>query len=393
MTLLQIAACVWLAYLLLRLLQVSKILQVKRSYTIGLPASDQLPAGSPSVEVIVPARNEQENISACLLAILAQDYPNFTVTVVNDRSDDDTERIATSLASNDQRLRIHRIETLPDGWTGKAHAMWSAASDSKAEWLLFVDADVIIAESAIRATLLQCERRRVRILTLFGRIPSDVFLLSITMPFLGALLAFWFQPHRINNPQLREEGFVNGQFLLIERKTYENLDGHRSVRDFLIEDVPFGERAKRAGEPIFVGIAPELVTVTMYRDVRGMTKGWARIYAGALRSRFRIGVSALLTAVGFLPYVVAVVIAIRYRLDYPAMLFGALSGVHLFIGTVANWHVWDTAGCKKRDLWFYPVSLGVGLWILALAWRVLDNGVMDWRGTRYRATRNGRIGG
>src|ERR1700722_4194724 len=62
------------------------------------PAHDLAPPGSPSITVIVPARNEAVNVKACLESLLAQDYEHLRIIAVDDRSDDQTGAIMDSLA-------------------------------------------------------------------------------------------------------------------------------------------------------------------------------------------------------------------------------------------------------------------------------------------------------
>ncbi len=88
----------------------------------------------PRLHIVVPARNEQRDLATCIEALLAQDYPDFRLTIVNDRSEDDTLAIAESYAAKDERLNVISIEELPtdEVWTGKAHAMWVAAEQAEA---------------------------------------------------------------------------------------------------------------------------------------------------------------------------------------------------------------------------------------------------------------------
>ena len=80
----------------------------------------------PSVTICIPARDEEDDIGPCLENVLALDYPNFNVIIVDDRSNDRTAEIAREIAERDDRLRVMHIESLPDGWTGKTHALWRA---------------------------------------------------------------------------------------------------------------------------------------------------------------------------------------------------------------------------------------------------------------------------
>src|SRR5579884_1580270 len=98
----------------------------------------------PPVSIIVPARNEERNIHRCVSSLLAQDYENFEVIVVDDGSTDNTGKILDDLAAthpNGQRLWVLRVRDLPAGWAGKPHALHRGVQEANGSWLLFTDAD------------------------------------------------------------------------------------------------------------------------------------------------------------------------------------------------------------------------------------------------------------
>ncbi len=103
-----------------------------------------LPSGGdePHVTIVVPARNEERGVTAGVSSLVAQDYPHFDVIAVEDRSTDATRGILEGLAAQHDRLQILPIDTLPDGWLGKNHAMWRGAQAAQGELILFTDADV-----------------------------------------------------------------------------------------------------------------------------------------------------------------------------------------------------------------------------------------------------------
>src|ERR1044071_7930744 len=109
------------------------------------------PADAPLISVCVPARNEERNIRACVESILAQDYPNFEVIVLDDRSTDRTGEILSDLTSQENNLTIIHGTDLPKGWAGKPHALFQAAAIAGGEWLCFVDADTFLSPSTLSA--------------------------------------------------------------------------------------------------------------------------------------------------------------------------------------------------------------------------------------------------
>src|SRR6202047_5127518 len=144
-----ILALVWFSRLLDAALGMPKIADISR------PEWDRRPAtadGNPCVSIIVPARNEEEHIGPALTTLLKLDYDNYEVIAVNDRSTDRTGEVMDRIASTPEArgcLKIIHIAELPQGWLGKAHAMWSAANHATGDWLLFTDADELFRPDAL----------------------------------------------------------------------------------------------------------------------------------------------------------------------------------------------------------------------------------------------------
>ncbi len=120
----------------------------------------------------MPARNEEENIEQALTQLLELDYENYEVIVVDDRSTDQTGEIMDRIAASPQahgRLKVIHVDTLPSGWLGKTHAMWTATQRASGDWLLFTDADVLFKPQSLRRALAYAETEQADHLVLFPR--------------------------------------------------------------------------------------------------------------------------------------------------------------------------------------------------------------------------------
>jgi len=363
--------------------------------------------GWPSVLVVIPARNEERDLPPCLEAVLAQDYPNFSVLVVDDRSEDRTATIVGEYLARDSRIRLEQVTALPPGWTGKAHAMWFAAQGATADWLQFIDADVTLEPWAVRGAMQEALARRVALLTAFPRAAREGFWQQVSLPLLGSLLMLWYRPDWVNNP-VNPMGFVNGQFLLMRRDEYQRVGGHWSVRDTLIEDVPFGGVAKRAGVACRLALCGNLAKIRMYTSFQGLVDGFPRIYIGALRSRAKLALTALVLMMNLASLAILLVLGFLAVAGSPPWQSGAtatglappLEWTALVAVCVADIGVslllyaqlWRGGQLSAWWVWLYPLALTLAIVILIRAWWWLTTGhIVTWRGTGYQIDRRGRI--
>lgn len=104
------------------------------------PKTTHLHTDTPSVSVVICARNEASNLQKYLPHILAQNYPNFEVIVIDDASQDTTWDILNDFKKiYDEKLKVFRIENKLS--SGKKGALTFGIEQAKNDWLLLTDAD------------------------------------------------------------------------------------------------------------------------------------------------------------------------------------------------------------------------------------------------------------
>lgn len=355
---------------------------------------------TPTVCVVIPARNESSQIAPCLASVLAQKYPSLEVLLVDDRSSDDTSAVALRLAVSDSRLRVLRINSLPPGWLGKSHALWEGTREITSDWILFLDADCILEPTALRASIAEATRRGAGLMTLWPRNRAESFWEHLLIPLCAGIIALWYGSNRVNAPA-SPLAFANGQFLLIRRSDYERIGGHRMVRHAIIEDIPLAEAAKQAGVRCHVASGCELFSVRMYPSYSAIRAGWSRIYVGALRSGLKVAASLAWLALGsLLPFIAALVLFIPpvstlARTEMGTQAFVALRwccGLHLALLLVVSYRFWGFGACRRSYLFLYPLTVILVMQILWLAWwRLALKRSIVWSTTAYRINGKGMI--
>src|SRR3990170_697562 len=204
------------------------------------------PATWPLVSMIIPARDEGEKIDAALRSVLAIDYPNLEILAVDDRSRDETGRVMDRLAAEDARLRVIHVETLPDGWLGKNHAMHVAAQAARGEFLLFTDGDVLFAADALHRAVAYAEHTRIDHLCLSPNLVPGSYFENALVAYFILLFTAGLQPWLVPS-RLRFVYAGVGAFNMLRHSAYRAIGGHVPIRLDVLDDVKLGKLVKRHG--------------------------------------------------------------------------------------------------------------------------------------------------
>jgi len=232
----------------------------------------QTPESAPLVSVIVPACNEEDTVEPALQSLLALDYKNIEIIVVNDRSTDDTDIVLQAIQQKHPRLKILTITELPKGWLGKNHALQQGAAKARGEYLLFTDADIIFAKSTLsRAVTLMLHENLDHLALIFKNIAKGALLNAMVADAGGGLL-FLFKPWRVSEKKSRYYMGV-GAFNLVRKSMYEEIGGHKSVKMHPIDDIMLGKIIKHNGYTQECLLALDFLTVHWYSSTREMIHG------------------------------------------------------------------------------------------------------------------------
>jgi chlorobactene glucosyltransferase len=259
----------------------------------------------PTVSVLVPARNEAENLRRTLPHLLALDYPWLEILLLDDRSTDGTAAVAEEIGRGSGTVRVLRGTEPPRGWVGKNWACHQLSEAATGGVLVFCDADVEAAPAAIRRTIALMHRHRAGAATAIPRQRLDGWMQAAVVPVIVQLPVAAMLPLRlipiIRSPSL---SMANGQWLAFTRSAYDAVGGHKGVRDQVLEDVALGRRAKACGERLVVCAAASLLAVRMYGGAAAMREGFRKnLYPllGGRRASF-VAVLALLSIAWLYPF-------------------------------------------------------------------------------------------
>ena len=377
----------------------------------------------PLVSVIVPAKDEEANIGVCVSSLLDQDYPDYEIIVVDDRSTDATGAIVRELTEAHERggrLRLLRVESLPQGWFGKHNAMRVGVEAARGAVLCFIDADcrqtsrctlwAAVAHATERNSHKACGTgsqpashrlqtcatstgykpvpHGVDFLTIIPRLEMVTWWDRVVQPLCAAQLIAWFLPHKVNKRHTKV-AYANGMFMLIRRACYEGIGGIEAARDHVNEDIRLAQLTKEHGYRLRVVENEDLYVSRMYRTPSETVRGWARIFHGSLQSRWKVGLSlaswVVLVIVPWVSLLVAVVGCAAGRSSWlsAVVVWGAVV-VLAQVAAARLYRMFDAPWvCALAQPLSACVMVGIllGALMQSLGWSRTT-----WRGTTYART-------
>ena len=252
----------------------------------------------------MPARNEEANLERCLRSLVVQRGVPFEIIVVDDGSTDRTREIAESftrakecpfLATNTDLVGatvISARQPLPEDWTGKSNACATAVESAQGEWLLFTDADTEHLDLSLAHAVAEAEEHAAGMLSYSPEQAITGASQHALMPLVFSELATVYKPREICDPR-SSVAAANGQYILIRRSVYDQVDGFGAVSGSLLEDVALARRVKSAGVGLRFRLGAGLVRTHMYRDWTEMQAGWTKNLALLFPHPQRLAVSRL----------------------------------------------------------------------------------------------------
>ena len=368
----------WLALTTLLIVVTAMGALVRGNRSIGFlrDIAPALPARPPRVSVVIAARDEARGIEAALGALLAQDYPDYELIVVDDRSSDATPAILARTAARDARLTVVRIDELPAGWLGKNYALECGARAASGGILVFADADVVMRPDVLTRAVSHALNARRDHIAITPEVVAPGVLLGM---FMGAFTMFFMLYARPwKAPDAKSRCFIGiGAFNLVRAEVYRAVGGHRRIALRPDDDIKLGKIIKDAGyaqEMLFGG---GLMRVEWYPTLAALARGLEKNSLAGVD--YRVAVMAWGTLAQVLIFVwpfgaLAVTSGMTFALN--AAVCGVLLAAYVETARVVGAPRWYAAG--------FPVMAAVFVWIL---WRAtfitLRDGGITWRGTRY----------
>jgi glycosyltransferase involved in cell wall biosynthesis len=368
-----LGSLMWLALVLQWLLGIRKIPVLK-----GLFEADRVDR-NPALSIIVAARDEEKSVEDGVASMLAQDYSGMLeVIAVNDRSTDRTGEILGELMTRcPDRLRISNVESLPEGWLGKTHALYTGAAMATGEWLLFTDADVIFSPECSDLAVRSAIDDGLDHLTLPPEILCRTVLLRSFVAAFTLVFEMTQRPWRVGDPQAREHVGI-GAFNLIRKDAYESCGTHRAIRMRPDDDMKLAKLVKRHGFRQAVAYGAGLISVEWHQTLPDAVRGLSKSMFSGLD--YRIGA----TVAGVLMLLLTNVLPV-FGL-FSRNTTGTLCRLNIFSTLLV--YAYRARHFGHESPWWYALLHPFGICVfiytmLRSASTTLASRGIEWRETRY----------
>ncbi|WP_446743040.1 glycosyltransferase [Silvibacterium acidisoli] len=336
-------------------------------------------ASGPQLAVIVPARNEEDDVEECLQSLLAIEGIEIEILAVDDRSTDATggimDRVAARGRASGKRISVMHIAELPDGWMGKTHALALAARQATARWLLFTDADIIFAPDslhrAMNFALSENADHAVLFPTLLHRTAGEKMMNAIYQVTGLTASRAW----KVADPKSRATIGV-GAFNLVRAEAYRAVGGFENLRLEVLEDLRLGYELKKAGFRQRVAFGPGLVSVHWAEGAGGLMRNITKNAFAVFRFRVRIAFPALMTTSLFLLWPLLALFG-PWSLRIPALVCCGM--IAMLYRLYERW-----TAVPVRYMLTYPLAAPMLVYAVFRSIIVtLVQGGIRWRGTFY----------
>jgi chlorobactene glucosyltransferase len=255
--------------------------QAERRYkALGTLTLNRCDQPLPALSIIIPARNEEENLRRLLPTLETLSYNGrIEIIVVDDQSTDRTSAVAQQFA----KATLIEGEPLPGGWLGKPYACHQGALTARGEWLLFADADTLHQPDGPQKAVSYAIANNLDGLSLFlaQETNGSADTLALLVAFAGVFVGLPSQT-----------SFLNGQYILLRCQVYLDSGGFSAVAGEALEDLALGHHLKSLGYRVPIMRGEEIGSVKMYRDSSALWHGLVRLGGGSLRW---LGIGSLLT--------------------------------------------------------------------------------------------------
>ena len=335
----------------------------------------------PLISVVIPARNEEGNIGKLLDSMLAQDYQNLEILVINDQSTDRTQDILDEYSRKDGRIRVFQTDpSKPFIKNGKINALMQLIPHARGEYMLCTDADTVHSPDCISHAYSIMRAHSLDVISGFPKELCHSYFGNICMSAMMLTTVFipqWFI-HRFPIPAA---SFAIGQFIMMKKSAYDETGGYDRIKGEICDDIGIVRLFVRSGKKYsFIDLSKHSACL-MYRTAKESFKGIERSIAGVIPPKLSMLLPIVIAVVALLHIALSPIAALMLLLSEGLTTGSAtmLAGTVLFI---AGWFI----GCKAFR-WQKRISISCPLTLIVVCamyihglFRSITGKGFEWKG-------------
>ncbi len=228
------------------------------------------------ISVLIPARNEERNISLLLSDLLKTKAPNIEIIVFDDESTDHTNSVINNFAEQDKRISFIKSDGLPKGWLGKNHACYQLAQKANGQYFLFLDADVRIDSYVIPEAVSYLKKHNLQLLSVFPTQIQKTFGEKISVPLMNYILLTLLPLIFVRVSPFASHVAANGQFMLFNAAAYKKMQPHKLFKDCAVEDIAIARFLKKQNSKIACLTGERRIRCRMYTSYQEAINGFSK---------------------------------------------------------------------------------------------------------------------
>ena len=239
------------------------------------------------VSVIVPLRNEAENISGLVSSLLSQNsLTNVEYLFLNDNSEDESFDLLTSALSRHTNAKVIQGSPLPPGWIGKTWALQQLLEASRGEIIVSIDADVRLSPDAINKSITLMKSRRLDFLSPYPRQITHSLSERLIQPLLQWSWMSTLLLGIAEKASFSSMAVANGQFFIVRKRALLLVGGYESVKADVLDDVFLARQLLKTGSHGVVVNGASIAECRMYSSWSEIEAGYGKSLRHAFGSPF-----------------------------------------------------------------------------------------------------------
>jgi len=320
------------------------------------------------VSILIPARNEENNIEILLSDLQKQNYNNIEIIVFNDQSTDKTDEIISAKATTDKRIYLINGQNLPSGWLGKNNACFQLAKKAKGQYFLFLDADVRISGNIINQTIGMMKTQKLGLISIFPKQIMNTLGEWFSVPNMNYILLSLLPLILVRKTKISSLSAANGQFMLFNAKVYNKTQPHEQMKREKVEDIKIAQFFKKRNLKISCLTGNNDISCRMYPNykeaISGFAKNVAMFFGNSLLVAFLFW---LMISLGFL--LILTVLPFSYLILYLVSILL----IRILVSLTSQQNVF------KNLIYLIPQQITLGLFIAkALIYKLKKE--QQWKG-------------